>query len=153
MALDRENKAGLPLGRSRNSCASPLLRALGWHGLIEYLELWDTLSGFVLSPTSIVRPILHKICLSCFLHWFHHFQTLETYLEVLGFREMQNFYLVGCSQSLLDGRPAGEKSSSSSWSVFPSAARRMRWYSTSSLHMSLPGNFSFKFYNRWTWAI
>jgi hypothetical protein len=30
---------------------SDIKGALGWHGLTEYLELWDALSGFVLSPT------------------------------------------------------------------------------------------------------
>jgi len=123
-------------------------------GLTEYLELWDTLSGFTLSPAEdlhLWQPESSGI-----------FSTKSAYRAFfIGsiILNHENAYgslgLWGNAKLSYDWAFGTVVRRQTDWKeeVFPimiivhSATKRMRQSSTSSLHVSSPGNSGFKFYN------
>jgi hypothetical protein len=67
-------------------------KALGWRGLVEYLELWDSMLNFVLNTTDDIHHwkfeasgiYSTRSAYRNFFRRFHHLRTLEATLETLG---------------------------------------------------------------------
>ena len=65
--------------------------ALGWHGLLEYLKLWDIIAALELNTTADFHQWKFELEVSILpdqpkelFCWFHHLRTLEAALEILG---------------------------------------------------------------------
>ncbi|KAG2571665.1 hypothetical protein PVAP13_7KG115755 [Panicum virgatum] len=66
--------------------------ALGWHGLLEYLKLWDIIAALELNTTADFHQwkfeasgiYSTRSAYRNFFCWFHHLRTLEAALEILG---------------------------------------------------------------------
>jgi len=99
---------------------SDIKGALDWHGLAEYLQLWDTISDITLNILQDVH--LWKFessgifsTKSAYRAFFrvHHIWTLEVIVEVLGSTKMKNFYLVSHPELLLNSWPVAKKRTTS----------------------------------------
>ena len=64
---------------------------LGWHGLLEYLKLWNIIAALELNTTADFHQWKFELEVSILpdqpkelFCWFHHLRTLEAALEILG---------------------------------------------------------------------
>lgn len=129
---------------------SDIKGALSCLGLIEYLELWDALSGFVLSPAEDIH------------HWKLNssgiFSTKSAYRSFFfgsitfePWKRLWKSWAPGKCKTFLwlaiRNRCWTADRLDRIMIIVRSATKRMRQSSTSSVHVSSPGNSGFKFYN------